>query len=534
MKENSLQKKFLMEIEKLSEEIIEGIEQGYIKDKHSIEKFKKRWCKENGIPVMPTNAQILMHLPDEKREEVKNLLQKKPVRTLSGVAVVAVMTSPHPCPHGRCVPCPGGPPFSAQSYTGREPAAQRASMHNYDPFGQTDDRIKQLEVVGHDADKIELIIMGGTFTARDFRYQEWFVKRCYDAMNGKMAANLEEAKILNERAKHRCVGMTVETRPDWFRLQHVDRALEMGATRVELGAQILNDSVLYEMRRGHTVSDTSDATRIARDAGLKVCYHIMPGLPGSDRKKDIESFKRMFSDEKFRPDMLKIYPTLVVKPSLLYQKWKNGEYEPLDTEEAVELISEMKRYVPEWVRIQRVERDIPSNLIDAGVKKSNLRQLVHLRMEKEGRRCRCIRCREVGHKEYKDKVEIGEVEMVRREYKAGGGKEIFLSFEDIKNDAIVGYCRLRFPFAPHRPEVGENDAIVRELKVSGYVVPIGKKAGKEWQHRGYGRQLLGEAEEIAREAGKEKILVLSGIGVREYYKKLGYESDGVYVSKKLD
>ena len=194
----------------------------------------------------------------------------------------------------------------------------------------------------------------------------------------------------------------------------------------------------------------------------------------------------------------------------------------------------MKKYVPEWVRIQRVERDIPSNLIDAGVKKSNLRQLVHLKMEKEGNKCRCIRCREVGHREYKDKLKIEEVEMVRREYEAGGGKEIFLSFEDTKNDTIVGYCRLRFPALPHRPEIGDNDAVVRELRVSGSIVPIGEKADGEWQHRGYGRKLLREAEEIAREAGKEKILVLSGIGVREYYKKLGYERDGVYMSKKLD
>jgi len=532
MKDDNIQKD--EKIKELSKKIEEGIEQGYITDKNSIEKFKKKWCRENGISTMPTNTQILMSLPDKRKQDMRNLLQRKPVRTLSGVAVIAVMTSPHPCPHGRCIPCPGGPPFSAQSYTGKEPAAQRASMHNYDPFEQTKDRIKQLETVGHDADKIELIIMGGTFTARDFHYQEWFAKRCYDAMNGKNAANLEEAKFLNERTNHRCVGMTVETRPDWFRLQHVDRALEIGATRVELGAQILNDSVLYEMRRGHTVSDISDATRIARDSGLKICYHIMPGLPGSDRDKDLESFRRMFSDENFRPDMLKIYPTLVVKPSLLYQKWKNGEYEPLTTEEAVDLISEMKEYVPEWVRIQRVERDIPANLIDAGVKKSNLRQLVQLKMEREGKKCRCIRCREVGHRRYKEGVEVAEVEMVRRKYEASGGKEIFLSMEDTKNDVIVGYCRLRFPFAPHRPEVGENDAIVRELRVSGSLVPIGKKAGKEWQHRGYGKQLLGEAEEIAREAGKEKILVLSGIGVREYYRKLGYGRDGIYMSKSLD
>lgn len=518
----------------MAEEILRATKKGEINNRQSLEKFKKRFCKKHGLIKMPTNADILMHIPDGQKYEVETILQKKPVRTLSGVAVVAVMTSPHACPHGRCIPCPGGPPFSAQSYTGREPAAQRAIMHGYDPFEQTANRIRQLEIVGHPTDKIELIIMGGTFTARDFWYQKWFVKNCYDAMNGKRATTLEEAKVLNEKTKHRCVGMTVETRPDWCRLHHVDRILDMGATRIELGAQILNDKVLYKMRRGHTVSDIAYATRISRDSGLKVCYHVMPGLPGSDRDMDNESFKRMFRDEKFRPDMLKIYPTLVVKPSDLYEKWKNGEYEPLDTDEAIELISEMKRYVPEWVRIQRVERDIPANLIDAGIKKSNLRQLVLENMDNKGLKCGCIRCREVGHRQYKNNINIKEVEIVRRNYKAGGGKEIFLSVENRENDLIIGYCRLRFPSMPHRHEINRKDAIIRELKVSGPLVPIGKKAGKEWQHRGYGRKLVNETEEISRKAGKEKILVLSGIGVREYYRSLGYQNDGIYMGKNLD
>ncbi len=521
-------------IKKLAGKILEAINEGKITGRKSLEKFKKEFCKKYGLARMPTNADIHSHIPGGQKQEIDAILQKKPVRTLSGVAIVAVMTSPYECPHGRCIPCPGGPPFSAQSYTGKEPAAQRAIMYNYDPFEQTAGRIKQLEIVGHPTDKIELIIMGGTFTARDFDYQEWFVKRCYDAMNEKRTTTLEDAEVLNEKAKYRCTGMTVETRPDWCRLHHVDRILGMGATRIELGAQILNDRVLYEIRRGHTVSDTTDATRISKDAGLKVCYHIMPGLPGSGRDDDVESFKRMFEDEKFKPDMLKIYPTLVVNPSLLYEKWKRGKYKPLDTNDAIDLIAEMKRYVPEWVRIQRVERDIPANLIDAGIKKSNLRQLVLKRMENEGRKCRCIRCREVGHRQYKDNVCIGKVEIVKRDYKASAGKEIFISIEDGKNDVIVGYCRLRFPFMPHRHEIGANDALVRELRVSGPLVPIGKKAYQEWQHRGYGRQLLGEAENAARDAGKEKILVLSGVGTREYYRRLGYKKDGVYMSKNLD
>ena len=368
----------------IAERIAEKIEKGEIKNKQDLLRYKKFFSKEYGLDRIPSDTELLASIDEESRESILGILQRKPVRTISGVAVVAVMSSPHPCPHGRCVPCPGGPPYSPQSYTGMEPAARRAERNNFDPYLQVRDRIKQLEIIGHPTDKIDMIIMGGTFPARDLHYQEWFVKRCYDALNEKNARNLEEAKRINEGAKHRCIGLTVETRPDWCRLIHVEKMLEMGATRVEIGAQILDDEILYIMKRGHTVSDTIMATQIARDAGLKICYHIMPGLPGSNYERDMESFKRMFTDERFRPDMLKIYPTLVVKPSALYEMWKQGRYRPLDEDEAVELIAEMKEYVPEWVRIQRIERDIPSNLIEAGIKKSNLRQVVQEKMRREG------------------------------------------------------------------------------------------------------------------------------------------------------
>ena len=512
-------------------EIIEEIKKGNVKNKGELLKFKKRIAKKYGLKNIPSDAEILSQSNDR---EIKEFLKRKPVRTISGVAVVAVMTSPYPCPHGRCIPCPGGPPYSPQSYTGREPAAMRASRNNFDPYLQTKDRINQLAAIGHNVDKIDVIVMGGTFPARDFGYQEWFVKRIYDALNGKVAKNLEEAKKLNEVAKHRCIGLTIETRPDWCGLQHVDMMLKLGATRVEIGAQILDDDILYQMRRGHTVVDTILATRIAKDSGLKVAYHIMPGLPGSNFEKDLESFKRMFRDERFRPDMLKIYPTLVVKPSILYEMWKRGEYKPLEEEEAIELIAEMKKYVPEWVRIQRIERDIPSNIIEAGIKKSNLRQLVEERMKEKGWQCRCIRCREVGHRWYKDGITPKNFEIVRREYLASNGREIFLSFEDAENDIIAAYLRLRIPYKPYRWELQGKVAIVRELKVHGPVVKIGEEPKYEWQHRGFGKALMEEAEDIATRFKRERILVLSGIGVKEYYRMLGYHDNGIYMEKYLN
>ncbi len=514
------------DIKIIAEKIAEKIENGEIEDKYELLKYKKFFSQEYGLKRIPSDAELLSFVEGEKREVVIKILQRKPVRTISGVAVVAVMTSPHPCPHGRCIPCPGGPPYSPQSYTGREPAAMRASRNNFDPFKQVKERLRQLQIIGHPTDKIDMIVMGGTFPARDFAYQEWFVKRCYDAMNDREAKNLEEAKRFNKIAGHRCVGLTIETRPDWCGLVHVEKMLEMGATRVEIGAQILDDEVLYKMRRGHTVQDTIMATQIARDAGLKICYHIMPGLPGSDYENDLNSFKKMFRDERFKPDMLKIYPTLVVKPSILYEMWKRGEYRPLEEEEAVELIAEMKENVPEWVRIQRIERDIPSNLIEAGIKKSNLRQIVRKRMEETGRKCRCIRCREVGH------LGIGSLEdfeLKRREYLANGGRELFLSFEN--EESIAAYCRLRLPGASYFFE--ENSAIVRELKVHGPMVEIGKRDREKWQHMGYGRLLMEEAERQAIRFKKEKLLVLSGVGAKEYYRKLGYRDRGFYMEKDL-
>ena len=522
-------------IENFYREIIEEIRKGRIKSKKDLHRRKLRLCKLYNLDKIPPDSEILKRIPDDmKKEEFIEILKKKPTRTLSGVSVVAVMTSPERCPHGRCIPCPGGVDINTpQSYTGYEPATMRAISNRFDPYLQTRSRIEQLREIGHPVDKIDFIVMGGTFPARDPFYKEWFIKRCYDAMNNSDSKNLEEAKKKNETAESRCIGLTIETRPDWCRVNHIEEMLRFGATRVELGVQTVFDFVLEKMERGHTVYDSILATKLAKDAGLKVCYHIMPGLPGSDPNLDMETFKTIFEDPRFRPDMLKIYPTLVIDGTKLYEMWKKKEYIPLDTMEVINLLSRVKSMVPEWIRIQRIERDVPSHKIEAGVKESNLRQLVREYMQSKGMRCRCIRCREAGRTDAEGDIERARINRI--DYIASDGEEVFLSFEDRHSDVLFGYLRLRMPGNPYIKEVAETSSmIVRELRVVGREIEIGKRSTLAVQHRGIGRALMMEAEKIAMEDFDcRKILVLSGVGVKEYYRKLGYSDDGFYMSKRL-
>ena len=510
------------------EDIAEVFRQGKIRNKEDLERWKSSIAKRYGM-ANPRNSEILKNLPEDLVKKYKHILVKKPSRTLSGVAIVAIMTSPFPCPHGKCIYCPGGPERgTAQSYTGHEPAALRAAQYNFDPYEQTKARIEQLNAIGHPTDKIDLIIMGGTFTARPQSYQEWFVKRAFDAMNGISGNDLNEAQLLNESAKNRCIGLTVETRPDWFMEREIDFSLKLGATRVELGIQTVYNDILDFVKRGHHVEESIKSTRLAKDAGFKINYHMMPGLPGSSPEKDFEAFRMIFENENFRPDMLKIYPTLVVKGTELYDMWIRGEYKPYNVEEMVELLVKVISIVPQWVRIQRIQRDIPAKFIEAGVKRGDLRALVMKVMKERGIRCPEIRCREVGRKGG-DKFE-----MMRRDYKASLGREVFLSYEDEVHDSIAAYLRLRLPSVyAHRPEMIDA-AIVREVKVFGMEVPVGKRKENAWQHRGFGKKLMEEAERIAREEwGVSKLVVISGVGVRNYYRKLGYERLGPYMAKKL-
>jgi elongator complex protein 3 len=414
----------------------------------------------------------------------------------------------------------------------------RASLNHFDPYNQVKARLDQLELTGHDVDKVDLIIMGGTFTARSPFYQEWFVKRCYDALNNHCSSNLDEAKKRNENAFHRCIGLTVETRPDWFRIHHIDSALHFGATRVELGVQTVFDDILYLMKRGHTVTDTVMATRRAKEAGFKVCYHMMPGLPGSSIKRDTEAFETVFQDDRFKPDMLKIYPTLVIKGTELYDQWKKGMYTPLSTEQATTFLADIVKTIPEWVRVQRIQRDVPAPYIDAGVQKSNLRQLISVELNKQGDSFQDIRGREIGHRLLKEQYDMSllDIKLHKSTYEASNGTEIFLSLVAHPLNALVGYLRLRDVMVPHRFELQKHPCmIIRELRVVGREIPVGIKQSEGWQHKGFGSLLLEEAMHVCvEEFDKHWLFVLSGIGVKQYYRKYhDFIDDGVYLKKSI-
>ncbi len=492
-------------------------------------------CRKYRLPEVPKNSALLAAALPEEREALRKLLLVKPSRTLSGVAPVAVMTSPSPCPHGKCLPCPGGPdhPFqSPQSYTGEEPAALRAREHGYDPFSQVHARLGQFELLGHHVDKVELIVMGGTMTARTPEYQEWFVTECVRAMNEyrgvPQIATPDRDSIFrqNEFSPVRCVATTFETRPDWCRTGHINLMLDLGVTKVELGVQHVDDEILSFNRRGCTVQDSVKANTLLRDAGLKVGFHIMPNLPGSSIEQDRELFETLFSDPRFRPDFLKIYPTLVTPGSEVEDLWKRGEYAPYPEDELIDLIAYGKSLLPEYVRLQRIQRDIPAKLIVAGSKHSNFRQLCQQRLKAMGKRCRCIRCREVGRF-----PERGETEIRRQEYECAGGTEYFISA--VAGDALIGFSRLRTGGERHRPEI-QDAALLRELHVYGGIVPIGSSPDEDQrQHRKFGRLLLGEAEETARAGGYRQLAVMSGIGVRPYYRRHGYERHGPYMTREI-
>ncbi len=514
-----------------------------IVDAHGLAGAKIRVCREFGLVGPPSNSELLAAATAEENGKIIQLLKLKPVRSISGVSVITVMPKPYPCPKDEpCIYCPGGPNYNTpQSYTGKEPAAMRAIQHNFDPYGQVKSRIEQLRAIGHDVDKVELIIFGGTLTVYPPDYLEWFVTQCLNAMSGVNAKTIEEAQAAAETAPIRVSDIALETRPDYCKEPHVDFMLKLGATRVELGVQTVHNDVYKQVNRGHTVEDVVEATRVVRDAGFAVVYHMMPNLPGSSYERDLEAFEQIFEDERFRPDALKIYPTLVMPGTKLYEMWQRGEYRPYPFDQMVQLVAEVKKRVPPWVRIQRIQRDIPSNLIADGVKRGDLRMLVKERLRQEGSRCRCIRCREVGHveRELGLKPDVENVKLKIERYRAGEGEELFLSFEDVEKDILIGLLRLRLPSEKvHRPEAKTTHAtLVRELHVYGPLVPVGDRAEvptSAWQHRGYGAGLLAEAERISREEfDARKVVVLAGIGTRNYYRRFGYERDGPYMVRKL-
>jgi elongator complex protein 3 len=546
--------------------IIDDILDGKITTRRELEVEKRQLCRDLKLSKFMSNADILEYAKPEEKEIVSGILKKKPTRTMSGVAIVAVMCHPHKCPHGRCFYCPESD-IAPPSYTGEEPAALRGRMYEYHPYVQCFNRLKQLKKIGHPIDKVELIIMGGTFPSRDLCYQEWFVSQCLKAMCdfGLIMENkptnydynldydeirsfekgilktyppndyvlIDESQRVNENSKVRCVGMTFETRPDYCKEEHINRMLDFGVTRVELGVQTLSDDLYKRIKRGHTIGDVVEANQLLRDSAIKVAMHMMPGL-FSNQSQDLKMFKQLFTDDNFKPDMLKIYPCLVTKGSELYDLWEKGEYEPYNDDEAVELITKVKAILPKWVRTMRIQRDIPSTLIEAGVRKSNLGELVYNNLKKEHIECQCIRCREIGHKKTSREYGLDDFELFSESYTACEGEEHFLSIEDMNEESIAGFLRLRLPSKNHfREEITDTTALVRELHVYGNMIKIGGKNPRIGQHTGFGEKLLKEAENIAIDNGKDNVAIISGIGSRNYYRKFGYEKVGPYMMKNL-
>jgi len=531
-------------VKRISREIIDYLMIHPNFPRQKITNLKGKFGKKYNYHKVIKNAQILHHATEEELGVIIQLLKRRITRSISGVSVIAIMTKPLPCP-GNCVYCPGqdSQPNQkvAQSYTGREPAAMRSIHNNYDSYEQVQSRIKDLEAIGHNVDKIDLVCMGGTFLSSPIDYQEEFIRGAYEGVLERRAANLEEIKRIAEKSKRRLIGLTIETRPDYCTEPYVDMMLNYGTTRVEIGIQTVLDEIYKKVNRGHTSQDSINAIRIAKDAGLKINTHVMPNLPGSDYSKDLEMFEHLFSSQDYRPDMLKIYPCLVIKGTKLYDWWKAGEFTPYSLDELIDLLSTVKQKIPSYVRIQRIMRDIPAFLIEAGCKKSNLRQLIHKRLEELNLKCNCIRCREYGIAKKSiviDENKFEDIKLYRHDYEASKGQEIFLSYENKKENYLVAYLRLRKPSEyAHRHELNDGKTmVVREVKVVGELVPIDKKPNRktQLQHRGFGKLLMEKAEKIALEDfNSKKLAVISGIGVRDWFYELGYTLDGFYVSKPL-
>lgn len=590
------------------------------------------------ISEIPNNATLMVCASEEDREALKNVLLMKPSRTISGVSPIALMTDPYPCPHtmkgiGPCSYCPGGPgsPWGdvPQSYTGEEPSTRRSSRNKYDPYLGVFNRLEHYVAMNHLPEKVEIILQGGTFCFFPPKYQEYFVKYVFKAMNdfstvfyknGKLdmdrftsffelpatlsedertskihekclllkglnlkqekvrdhalaqlfenkflgkeesnekTAQNEDANLLaiqkvlkkvetldasslslsqvqeeNETSHIRCVGLTIETKSDFGKLAQGNEMLRLGCTRVELGIQSIYDDVLEKTNRGNTVQDNIDSIRTLKDLGFKINAHYMPGLPETTEEMDRKGLKELFENSGYRPDMLKVYPCMVMKGTKLFEDYKKGLFTPLKTEKAAKLLAWFMGVVPPYVRIMRVQRDIPTFMTEDGVDKTNLRQYIEREMEKQNIVCKDIRAREAGHRQLRQKKkEELNPQITVMDYEASQGKEFFIQYEDEEKDSLLGYARLRFPSQQLREEITPTSALLRELHVFGSITPLGEEG--ELQHKGIGKMLLKKAEDICKEKEKDKMVVISGIGVREYYHKLGYHKEGPYMVKTI-
>jgi len=546
-------------------------EENLARVKRKIAERYKISCPSN-IKLLKAYHNLLKKKRIKKSEILENLLKKRKIRSLSGVIVVSVLTKPYPCP-GKCIYCPieKGMP---KSYLSGEPAAERAKKLKFDPYLQVQKRIESLKKQGHPTDKIELRIIGGTFSFYPLDYKIWFLSNSFAAANQRKKIKkgsweiLKKEQKINEKARQRIVGIAIETRPDFTNEKEILNLRRLGVTMVELGVQTIFDDILEKNKRGHGVKETILATKLLKEAGFKVMYQMMPNLPGSNLKKDLKCFQEIFQNPDFKPDWLKIYPTVVCKGSELYQIWKTpkenlrfptgqkGKYKPYSDKKLIDLLIKIKEKLPYWVRVARLLRDIPAEKIEAGCKISNLREVIHQEMKKRGLKCKCIRCREV-RENYNPKE---KVYLFRENYNASGGKEIFLSFENKKREKLYSFLRLRIPKSaengsPLIMPVLENVAIIREIQTYGQMVPLGEKSLAP-QHRGLGKKLIKEAERIVKKEFKnshvpiriaevqakrgrrravriQKIVAISGVGVRQYWRELGYKLRDTYMIKKI-
>jgi len=498
------------------------------KDKEYPALHKKISIFCNGKTNLPIKKSYLLCFVRNNRsfygegfKEIAEIFITKPTRTISGVSPIHIFTKPMGCPNS-CSFCPNDPSLP-KSYIKNEPSVFRGVRNNWDPEKQIENRTRFLESLGHPVQKVELIVAGGTWSSHPLDYQENFILNCYNALNKKRAATIEEAQKTNEETKLRMVGLTLETRPDYISLDELWKMRRYGATRVEIGVQSNNDQILKNVSRGHQVAETIEATELLKDLGFKVCYHMMPNLPGATIESDIEMFKQLFENPDFQPDLLKIYPCMVIENTELHEQFKAGKYSSYSMQELIQVMKGIKQHIPRYTRISRLIRDIPSSEIISGDTHSNLRQMVKSEINKEGWDCECIRCREI--RDGKSK----ELHLEQIEYSASHGKEIFLSFKN-ENDKLCGLLRLRYPHKEYIPSIS-NYALIREVHTYGKETKLKKIENS--QHKGIGKQLLAIAEKRAKKDGFDFIAVISGIGVRGYYKGLGYELKDTYMVKKL-
>ncbi|MFA5211076.1 MAG: tRNA uridine(34) 5-carboxymethylaminomethyl modification radical SAM/GNAT enzyme Elp3 [Patescibacteria group bacterium] len=543
------------------EKIVQFIYDSEPKTKVRFDDARRKICSKLKISQPANNALLPVYHKMLKNQILKKdtnfefLLRKANIRTLSGVAVVTSLAKPFVCP-GKCIYCPNENNMP-KSYIASEPAAARALALKFSPYEQMKKRIEMLEKNGHPTDKIEFIIKGGSWNSYDIKYQYWFILESFKACNDfKRRKKLGESKIsdwknlsdlekalqkeqnYNETANHRIIGLTLETRPDLINPENIYHMRRQGSTRIELGLQATDDKILQLNKRGHTLAGFKQAILLLRQAGFKVDLHFMPALFGSNPKKDVKMYQEIFSDPGLKPDMIKIYPCVVTKNTELYKLYNEKKYKPYSEKQLFESIIEMKTNTPRYCRISRLIRDIPNQEIIAGNSVTNLRENLQKEMKKRNLICNCLRCREIGHnlsllnKNLKPKLFIDE-------YQTIGGLEYFLSFEDKNRQVVFAFLRLRIPDSKENNSVTKllteikSTAFIRELHTYGQLMKIGITNTEKGQHRGLGKKLLLTAEKIVKRKKFDKIAIISGVGVRNYYTKNGYQKKGTYMIKKL-